>query len=77
MTPNSRTGEYKLTENILDTDKKKIVTVKESMVTQSSLAQKSVEGPTGEVDDNDTVMFSPGMLVKSFYYEIKTPCFPF
>ncbi len=71
MTPNSRTGEYKLTENILDTDKKKIVTVKESMVTQSSLAQKSVEGPTGEVDDNDTVMFSPGMLVKSFTMKLR------
>ena len=71
MTPNVRTGEYKLTENILDSDKKKIVTVKESMVTQSSLTQGTVEGPIGEVNRNDSVIFSPDKLIKSFTMKIR------
>ncbi len=71
MTPNSRNGEYKLTENILDSDKKKIVTVKESMITQSSLTQGTVEGPIGEVNRNDSVIFSPDKLIKSFTMKIR------
>ena len=71
MTPNSRNGSYKLTENILDADKKKIVTVKESMVTQSSLTQGTVEGQTGNLANGETMIFSPSMLVKSFTMKLR------
>ena len=69
MTPNSRNGEYKLTENILDSDKKKIVTVKESMVTQSSLTQGSVEGPTGEVKPKQFNDIFSRQAHKELYHE--------
>ena len=71
MTPNDRTGKSKVTEYVLDEAKKNVVTVKETMVNQTALVQKSVDGPLGTVEEGSPVTFVPGIPVKGFSATIR------
>jgi len=65
MSTNLRTtGKSKITEYELSSDKKSVISSKETVVNQSSTVQRSVSGPLGEIEDE--LIFAPAMPVKSF-----------